>query len=167
MKRIFLAIELPEKIKKILKEKLNEINSGNWREISNDNLHITLIFFGNLDDEKLEKLKNNLRQIEFKKFKIKLTQIIRKKDMLWARVENNDKLQSLYQELLEKTKFLKIKSQNFFNPHITLAKTKLSFGFPKKPLALEFLVKKIILFESKLNHTGSRYIPIEEFNTKP
>ena len=163
MKRIFLAIELPGKIKKSLKKKLKEINSGNWREIDGNNLHITLIFFGNLTDEKSEKLITNLDQIEFNEFKIKLTQIIRKKDMLWAKIEKNDNLQSLYQRILEKIKFLKLKTPNFFNPHITLAKTKKRIKFPKIKIVANFKVKNITLFESKLNREGAKYYLLKRF----
>ena len=71
--RLFLAIDLPEKAKDYL---------YNFRRISRDyvkvswvpkkNLHLTLKFFGEVDEKKLEALKAELKNIKQDSFKVKL-----------------------------------------------------------------------------------------------
>lgn len=166
MKRIFLAIDLPKDIKKNLREKLKEINSGNWREIDHDNLHITLIFFGNLTDEKLKRLIESFKQIKLERFEIKISEIVRKKDMLWANIRESASLESLYEELKDKSRFLDLEDHRRFTPHITLAKTKKKFQMPKMLLNLDFSIDRITLYESKIDHRGSKYYPILKIRAK-
>ena len=49
MIRVFIAIELPKSVKKMLSAFIREISGGNWeyKWVSRDNLHITMAFLGN------------------------------------------------------------------------------------------------------------------------
>jgi len=52
-KRIFIAINLPEEIKKKLSEYQSKLPDLPIRWVKKDNLHITLVFLGYLNDEEI------------------------------------------------------------------------------------------------------------------
>ena len=65
--RLFLAIELSDKIKKEIDEQLSEIKKTypQFQWVSSDNYHITIHFFGEISDHK--KIINKLEQVLYDK----------------------------------------------------------------------------------------------------
>ena len=72
--RTFIAIEFPDEvIKEVarIQEVLNNWKfTGKMTEL--ENLHLTLKFLGEIEDNKLEEVKENLKKIKFKSFRAKL-----------------------------------------------------------------------------------------------
>src|SRR3990172_2411149 len=72
--RIFIAIEFPSDIVKEIariQELISKVKfTGKLTEL--ENLHLTLKFFGEVDDIKLGKIKEALKKVEFSKMDLKL-----------------------------------------------------------------------------------------------
>ncbi|HOK00684.1 MAG TPA: RNA 2',3'-cyclic phosphodiesterase [Candidatus Pacearchaeota archaeon] len=179
--RIFIAINLPEKIK----EKLISYQRQ-WQELpvkwtKKDNLHITLFFLGHVDNDEVLKIINILKEevLKFEPFFLKLKKISyvptrNNPKMIWAIGENSEKLIALKNDiekaLIEKTDFSPEKRK--FSFHITLGRIK-QWEFRRiepeevpeidEEINLNFEVKSIELMESKLKRSGPQYIMLESF----
>jgi 2'-5' RNA ligase len=178
--RIFVAINLPEEIKKELakyEEKWPEL-PAKW--VAKDNLHITLEFLGHLTDLQLAEVCSVVAEVakNHKQFSINLTNILYgplKKmppKMIWAQGEKIEELTDLRNDmeeyLLEKVNFRP--EGRGFVPHITLARIS-EFLFrqiepEERPeveenLDLTFYVESIEVMESELTRQGPRYTIIE------
>ena len=155
--RIFIAINLPEDVKKKLADYQLKWPELPARWTKKENLHITLEFLGETTDEELlEILKNTKETAEkHKPFSVNFKKIIYGPPrgvprMIWATGE-------------------KIKEFNF-SPHITLARLK-TWEFNKmepeeKPeineeINLTFEVNSIEVMESDLKRGGPEYIILE------
>lgn len=151
-RRIFIAIELPDSAKKELFA-FNEIWSelpAKW--INEQNLHMTLQFFGNIDENKVENIIQNLTTIGERNSRFEATmekisygppKEIPK--YIWAYITPSDNLTTLAKEL-NLTQFI---------PHITLARIdKMRFNGMETPIIDEdidivFPVSHISIMESK------------------
>jgi 2'-5' RNA ligase len=166
--RIFIAINLPEDIKK----KLFDYQSR-WPELpcqwtKKENLHITLEFLSYLTDEELIELCQKTREIASKKksFSIHLNKICYDPPASQA---FNKKLPRMIWVTSER-----IKEFNF-SPHITLGRIKTWQFRQIKPKErpkideetnLSFEVNSIEVMESALKRTGSNYTILESYPLK-
>jgi len=167
--RTFISIDISEKIKKeILKiqEKLPEF-AGKKTEF--ENLHLTLKFLGEIDDEKAKKVIEKLKEIKLKSFETKIDSIgvfsenfIR---IVWLHLTNCEELQK---EIDEKLKDLFEKEERFMG-HLTIARVK-KIDDKKKFLQelkkikipeINFVVKKFNLKKSMLTPDGPVYEDLE------
>ena len=178
--RIFIAINLPQDIKKELSD-----YEKRWPELTakwtrSENLHITLIFLGDLNDIELGEVCVATKEVvkNYTSFNVALHTISYGPSnkipprMIWARgvkitdlslIKNN-----LQEALLDKVNF--IPEYKGFSPHITLAKIS-SFKWraiepEERPevnenIDLTFTVESIDVMESVLKKTGPEYLIIE------
>jgi len=180
MKRIFIAIEIPEEIKnKIieLQKQLSPVGSLRKKEpnmvekrkkemkgklTERENLHITLKFLGEIDEDKIEEVKKRLREIKFKSFEAKVdkigffdnqkSQIYSNELIVWLNVANCEKLQKEIDKKLEGL----FEKEKIFMGHLTIARTKYIQDKKKfleelekiKISSLGFNVKEFVLKES-------------------
>lgn len=181
--RIFIAINLPEDIKKELAsyaEKWPEL-PAKWT--SKENLHITLEFLGDLTDVEIADACKIVSEAAKRhgSFSINLNKILYgppKKDpprMVWAEGEKSDELSNLKEDLqenlLEKTSYRP--EGRGFVPHITLARIK-EWEFRKiepeerpeinENIDLVFTVESIEVMESELKKGGPQYTILESHN---
>src|SRR3990172_668003 len=74
MTRAFIAVEFPDEVVKEIariQELISKVKfTGKLTEL--ENLHLTLKFFGEVDDIKLGKIKEALKKVEFSKMDLKL-----------------------------------------------------------------------------------------------
>lgn len=170
--RCFLAIELPEGIKKELSRIQKEIPEFKGNLVSKENMHLTLKFFGEIDDKKLNEIKKELSEIKFNSFKANLGKIgsfpsesfIR---VLWVSLEPADKVKELNAEI---NKILESHDREF-ESHITLARIKFikeKEAFIKKIKGIKFKtrdfeIKSFVLKKSTLTEKGPIYETIKEF----
>ena len=71
--RVFIAINPPEEIRQgidELKNKVGQLDAVKW--VEKENIHITLKFFGEINDTMLDKVKLCLEGIKVSSFKVKL-----------------------------------------------------------------------------------------------
>jgi len=194
MKRIFIAINLPQEIKSQLQEiekeleKLfpSELSREMVRWVKKDNLHITLLFVGQVDEIKIPQIYQivqNISQNEFP-FSLKLEKVTYGPPgripprLIWVELEKKPQLVSLAEKLknqIMKAGILKRVEQREFSPHITLGRIR-TWQWKKiepeerpeveKEIDLQFEVKSIEVMESKLKRTGAEYTILQSFYFK-
>lgn len=171
MKRLFIAIAIPENIQKELKKIYGKVNVN---FVSLENLHITLKFFGNVELNKEESIHLELTQIakDFSPFFIKLKTIncfYRKEKpvVLWVGIEDRARLVDLQSKinhvLFDNLKIPKEKKK--FVPHLTLSRLKkynekLLLKFIEEHSDFEtdsFAVDRFYLYSSVTEQKGAIY----------
>lgn len=128
-RRIFIAINLDDKTKKFIDNKLTA-----WKEelpirwTAMENLHITLQFIGYIDDEQTEEIVGRLNEIlqDIEAFDISLNLIewgpsAEKPKMLWLKGEKNQQLIEL-RNLVENAVMDYAIEMKEFRPHVTLGR---------------------------------------------
>jgi len=181
--RIFLAINLPDKIKKRLSEFKKEWFDLPIRLTKTENLHITLIFIGYVDTEEVIDVCKLTKEAISKEsiFEIKLNKICfgplnKKPRMIWAVGDINNDLSRLKNNL-EGNLFNSNKNitgyNRSFRPHIILAKIKqkewlklLNKPNIEKDISLSFLVDSVKIMESYLSRKGPEYTVLESIPLK-
>lgn len=180
MIRLFVALEIPEPVK----DKLIEIRKSlcydeiNFRWEPVEKLHITLKFIGDINEKFLDPIKSDLLFLENYK---KLDGLIKKfgfffrdgiPSILWASLELNPEVNEIVAELEDLfTKYRIHKEKRKFKPHLTLLRIKKDPGSDFinsfKAVNFEPLIfqsDKIILFQSELTKTGSKYYGLKTYH---
>jgi 2'-5' RNA ligase len=182
--RVFIAINLPEEIKKQLAKYENK-----WPELPakwtpKDNLHITLEFLGDLTDQEIGDTCQIVKEVvkNHKSFSINLTKVLygppqkNPPRMIWVEGEKSKELENLKSDLqeclLEKVRFRPEEGRGF-SPHITLARIS-EWEFKKmdseeipeinENIDLNFSVESIEVMESQLKRGGPQYTILESHN---
>jgi 2'-5' RNA ligase len=174
MKRIFIAIELPGEIKQKLVEVQNKLNLPQAKLVKLEAMHLTLVFLGNVDEEKIkiavEELKKDLA--DFGKFEVTIKDLgcfpnSTRAHTIWIGLDGAQKLTQLESKIRERLRLMKFKLEDRpFVPHLTLARLRqkidLSDSMKKYQnfKADKFNVSEIIIFESQLSPKGSKHIPL-------
>ncbi len=174
--RLFLAINLPERLKKrLFKFAQNLKGFGRLKLVEENNIHLTLKFLGEAGPEPLIAA---LRAIQYKPFMLSLRGVgvfpnpdyIR---VVWAGCEKGAQdVITLHNKIEEILKLNDFKKDKDFHPHATLARVK----FPNDKRGLvdfirenqgmefgEFKVESFELMKSELSRAGPRYELIEGF----
>lgn len=184
MKRVFIAINLPKRVRKKLAKvqediRVNfEVDPVKW--VSEDNLHITLAFLGVVEESTLKALKNKMEDFNFSKFKILLDDVkyVPSRDkakMIWTTGESRELilLKKDVDTILNKVSGLENNSDEFI-PHVTLGRVQ-KLKFKRQPLEeiplledvfvdLKFKVESVDIMESKLRKGGPTYTKIKSIN---
>ncbi len=133
--RLFIAVKIPDEIKeKIHNSFLYSRDSLEFaRFTETDNLHITLVFLGEVEDALLERIKRIVESVtnKYSQKRIELSGIVIGPDintarMIWLKLGDDSQkyLESISQSLKKelKDKNILFDGRNFFNGHVTLAK---------------------------------------------
>ncbi len=183
--RIFIAINLPEDIKKELAKVESKYSELPCKWTARDNLHITLEFLGDLTVQEIGDACMAVKEtaklhgpfsINLKKILYGPNDYLKEKNkipkMIWAEGENCQELldlkKDLQNRLLEKVRF-KPEQRKFF-PHITLARIS-AWEFRKtepdeipdvsEDIDLVFSAESIEVMESELKKGGPRYTVLD------
>ena len=170
--RCFIAIDLPEEIKKEIAKIQKQLPDFKGKLTEKDNLHLTLKFLGEISDEQVNNIKEKLEKIKFNKFKAKLQNIgvfsesfVR---IIWINLENCDGLQKEIDNALSKL----FKREERFMSHLTIARVKYIKDKQKfldslkkiKIAPVEFEVQGFALKKSTLTGRGPIYGDIIRFS---
>ena len=125
MKRLFVALDLPDDVLKQLQSVAGGIPGAKW--VSPDRMHLTLSFIGEVSNSMLEEINSELNRIRANMFAIQLEGVdifANKKQAhtLWARVSKSSELMSLQSRI--ETGLVEIKlepTRRKYVPHVTLA----------------------------------------------
>lgn len=183
-KRLFIAIPLPENIKNQFEIYKNNLKTEkiNWTKI--ENLHITVQFFGEVEEKflpdiikKVQNITKNINTFTLKFDKIIFAPRNKTPRMLWAIFSDNGSFQELVNIISETMKeFIvpMLRNENIMRKkrmaHITLARfnnpqiTYLFNSVVPKIKNKNFKVQKIELWESTLARNGSIYKNIKKFS---
>ncbi len=186
--RIFIAINLPEKIRKNLTNQQLRWADLPCRWTREENLHITLAFLGYLNDEELVELCQITKEVasRHEPFMISLKKIIygpphqskhgagqasnQPPRMVWVEGGSSNELAELQKDLETNLPVEKEKENRKYAPHITLGRLK-QWEFNKiepeerpqinEDISLTFEAKSIDVMESDLKKGGPKYAIIE------
>ncbi len=182
LKRIFVAVNLPEDVKRELSFHQEEMKKSlrGVRWVEKENMHITMAFIGSIDEEKMFPVINELEMVREKAFEMKFTEMCyipndrRKAKMIWVRGESQEI--SFLNEKIEK-KLLSsginyTPDERGFTPHVTLGRIR-SWEWKRLPLVeiplleegieIRFPVNSFELMESKLKRGRADYKEIKSF----
>ena len=183
-KRIFIGLDLSDAARTIccsqialLRENFPDLRVG-WERP--EKLHITLKFLGNTDPHILAQLVARVAEIagKYQAFSLRLlrTGVFPRPSrprVLWIGTEDRPSIiQPLYAELEAECERLEYpKDQKAFRPHITIGRVRdpyeaaaLAEGHLETKIEpVEFEVSEIVIYESKLQPTGSVYSVVSRF----
>lgn len=172
--RLFIAIEL-ENLNdyfKELQQKLPKVKATYPKHF-----HLTLKFLGEVADNKLDEIKEKLKQIKFEPFKLKLGTVGVFSDekfirIVWIGLEDGEKINNL-QKQIESALEGMFKKDNKFHPHITLARIKFVEEYKKEKFIKtiksikiepkETNIENFKLIKSTLTGEGSAYEDLEVY----
>lgn len=176
MIRLFVALALPEELRRELARLCHGVRDARW--VSDENLHLTLRFIGEVEEPRVTEISDALDRIRSQQFTLVLSGVGHFKNgrvirSLWAGTEPCEGLRHLQGRIDSALRQAGVPPDGRrFTPHVTLAR--LRNGTPRQvgswieanglfraaPLAVDHFV----LFESRLGHTGAVYSPLAEFS---
>ena len=176
MPRLFVAVDLPERIRDDIADLYEAIPGARWTEDAK--LHITLRFIGEVDSVAAERIDSFLRTVAFAPFTLALKSTgffppRGQPRILWCGISRSDELIHL-QKQIERgltSKLALPPEDKKFHPHITIARLS---GAPDEKLAgflttnalfetEEFMVSGFTLYSSVLKRDGAVYVKESEY----
>ena len=174
--RCFICVDLPREIiqeVERVQEELKKKNLFHGKFVEGENLHLTLKFLGEIDEEKIEEVKRKLSEIKFEKFMAYLGEFgVFSSDyirIVWTHILGK-KVEDLQRIVDEKISGLFEKEKRFMS-HLTVARVK---NVKDKKLLLQalkeikvrnvgFEVNEFYLMKSELKPEGPEYSVLKEF----
>ena len=182
--RSFLAFELPVDIKKTVVRALGEIgHSGlDARWVKAENIHLTVVFLGNIKTEDIEGIKEEVRNVcpEYGSFDIALKGVgcfpnKRRPRVLWLGLDGDIERMSHFRGDLQRVlKGFGIKEEKRpFRPHLTLGRFRSTrkIGSRLEEILLKYAalespaetLSELYLFKSDLKPGGTVYTKLESW----
>jgi RNA 2',3'-cyclic 3'-phosphodiesterase len=168
MHRLFVAIRPPEPIRDLLIDAMDDSADFRWQ--SEDQLHLTLRFIGEVDRPLARDLADALARIQAPSFDLRICGVglfeQRNSGALWAGVEPREPVAALAAKVERVCQQAGLEAERrAFHPHITLARWKgrrrhevARFLDRARALSSEpFRVSEFHLFESRLSRHGAHY----------
>ena len=177
--RTFLAITPPSDIQSMLFDygkRIHERFSDAWKFEKREKLHLTLQFFGNLENEDLKKVTAVVRETIQKAEPFMLSvmgvtgyPIVARATVLVLELSYPEELFAMRQSMIGAFKKNGLPAEHRFTPHITLARSRspgdinerIAKSFPLP--SIEFNVTTLNLFASHMSLEGSRYEVLSTF----
>src|SRR5437762_1666151 len=168
MHRLFVALRPPEAIRDLLIDAMDDSADFRWQ--TDEQLHVTLRFVGEVDRPVADDLADALGRVRAERFQLRVKEVGRfegrNSGTLWAGVEPKEPLAALAAKIERGCQSVGLEPERrAFHPHITLARWKgrrtrevASFlerhrGLVSAPWEIE----AFILFESRLSRHGAHY----------
>jgi len=180
--RSFLAFEIPSKILKKIGEVQEDFKSSHAdvRWVSPEKIHLTLKFFGNIDEPRIEPIIQSIdglirvtSPIPLKVRGVGAFPHLKNPRVIWVGlVDGKAALIDLQKQLERELEKIGFESEDrAFHPHLTLGRMKSSKGKEGLVGRMErhqeeefgdFQAERMILFKSDLRPTGPIYTPLRE-----
>lgn len=171
MRRLFVAIAMPDPVREKLAELLHGVVDARW--VDPENLHLTLRFIGEVDGGAAEEIADALSRIRHPGFALSLEglgyfETRGRLRALWVGVRPEPALTALRRKVETALASAGFPAESRkFKPHVTLARfsgTPVAAAAPfiatHASLRVEpFEVESFHLFESKLGSGGPTYVP--------
>jgi len=167
---LFIALNFKNEAKTRINEIIKKVksNSIQGKFVNEEHIHLTLEFLGEIQNNRLNLIKEVMNQLEFESFAFRLTKIGYFKrpegNIYWLGIEDNDTLfqihKKLYQNLMDKGFELE---EREYKPHITLGrKVKLNDSFNTNELDdiirnIDIDIDKVDLMKSELLNGKLKY----------
>ena len=174
MHRLFVAIRPPEHVRDLLVDAMDEGPGLRW--VSDENLHLTLRFIGEVERPLANDIADALSRIRFSQFELQVGGVgrfdQRSGGALWAAVEPKKPVAELAAKVDRSCQSAGLEPERrAFHPHITLARYNRhsrdeARDFERRVSGLSserFRVDRFVLFESRLSRQGAHYETVAEF----
>ena len=176
--RSFLAFETPPDMKGAMTRILEDVKRSklNVRWVKVDNIHLTVVFIGNIREEDLSEIRAAIDPIcrKYGPFKLSLRGLgsfpnPRRPRVIWAGLDGDiERMSCLKDDLQRQLKAFGLKDEKrAFRPHLTLGRFRKSVrgGFPVEDLISRYAdfrgnlceLDELILFKSDLKPGGAVY----------
>lgn len=182
MIRSFLAIELPEAIRRKIEEvqKDLKLSHADVRWVSPEKIHLTLKFFGSIDESRIDPIVKSIGgpTQTSSPFSLAVRGMgafphLKNPRVIWmGLVGEKEILPSFQRELEKELRKIGFESEDRpFHPHLTLGRMKSNQGRDELIGRMEkyreeqfgdFQVEKVVLFKSDLRPSGPIYTPLKE-----
>jgi len=166
MKRLFFALWPSDKTRKQIDSFNCSISSTHLKKVKADNLHVTLVFLGNVDTESELMLRQSVSDIKVEPFDLHFNQLAfwSKQRILCLLTQHYDEqLLMLVNQLKRKVEQCGLKTEERpYKPHITVARkaTRLT---DTKAFSIEWSAQSYCLVESCSTEDGVRYQVIQRW----
>ena len=174
MHRLFVAIRPPDDIVDLVVDAMDDAPTLRW--VSDDNLHLTLRFIGEVERPMAEDIARSLQRIKAERFALQLQSVgqfsQRGGGAVWAGIEPKEKVTSLAAKVDRACVAAGLEPEHrAFRPHITLARFRRgaeaeASDFVRRNSGLTsplFIVTEFSLVESLLSRHGAHYEAIASF----
>tara|TARA_B100000678_G_scaffold182221_2_gene152249 strand:- start:311 stop:874 length:564 start_codon:yes stop_codon:yes gene_type:complete len=178
MHRLFVALRPPPEIRDPLIDTMEGVEGARWQ--SDEQLHLTLRFVGEVDAPQAEDLASALDAVRAAPFTLRVRGIgtFERKgrtSALWAKVEESEPLNILQRRVERACRSAGLAPETRkFVPHITIARVNSSTGpiggwlAEHGRLALQdWPVDTFRLYESHLGGAGAEYVAVGHFSLGP
>ena len=169
MKRLFFALWPNNEIRKQIDSFNKSIKSGNLKKVQRDNLHITLVFLGNVDAKSETILRQSVESISVQPFVLQFDQLNywqKPRILCLATQQYDTQLSILVNALKKAAEQCSIKTEKRpYQPHITLARkarTKIEVKTPR----ITWQAQSFCLVESCSTTNGVHYQVLQSWNFK-
>lgn len=169
MPRLFIALELPDSVKRQLLALSRSMRGARWQ--NEGQLHLTLKFIGEIDGSRMQDLLDALSEVKVEPFTLQIEGVDyigsrRYPRILYAKVNKPSELSRLYRRINSALEGMGLElEKQKLRPHITLARLK-ETPYPEIARFLQtesllkseaFPIDSFHLFRSKLSPSGSEY----------
>lgn len=175
MHRLFAAIRPPEPVRDLLIDVMDAgVSDFRWQ--SDEQLHLTLRFIGEVERPLANDIASELGRVQFPAFQLRIAGIgkfeRRSGGVLWAGIEPKSEMVALASKIERACQSAGVEPEHrAFHPHITLARwsgrrTGEVDGILKRHHTLKsepFGVDSFILYESRLSRHGAHYEAVAEY----
>ncbi len=175
MIRLFVAIQLPEDLRRRMGALAGGVPSARW--VAEDNLHLTLRFIGEVGEDRLEDITAALATVKGVPFPMNLSGVghfesRRRARTLWVGIEPNAELEALYDRVESALVRAGLEPESRkFSAHVTMARLKnVAVGKVTDWLAMgaafhapPVRVDGFTLLSSFLSRSGAIYSTVQEF----
>ena len=161
--RLFVAIELSEELRSSLIGMLHEMKKAGVKGsyAPAQNLHLTLAFLGEQEDP--EVIKEVLKSVSYKPFKLSLDEKGTFGDTLWIGIKGNQGLNKLARDVRSVLAEYLPEDERDFIPHITLIRKVNGKYKGVKDAKGEMMVKKVSLMKSEQKKGKQVYTELFSF----
>ncbi len=167
MPRLFIAIDMPDALRGKICELRRNLPGVRWTE--REQIHLTLSFIGDANEENFQRIRESLDAVKFRRFCIEMNSCgffpnARRPSVFWLGCAESPKLSALKNDIDDILELNGLpRETRRFTPHITVARlkdvqqkevSKLE-GMFKDMLPQEFPVDGFILYSSALTANGA------------
>lgn len=176
--RLFVAVPLPKGVRQKLLDLQQSIDGMRWQ--SQEQMHLTLKFVGEVDATGASELRKELDKISHPGFSMTIAGLGyfpegKRPNVVWVGINENANLRELHKKVEDRCKNIGIAPENRpFKPHVTIARANntskravTSFITKHKTFAVTGIpVNEFILYESRLHLDGARHHPLQSYVLK-
>jgi 2'-5' RNA ligase len=177
--RLFIALGISEEAKDTLRKTQKKIQSSNSKLTLVKEFHLTLKFLGEVEENKVEEIKERLSKVKFEGFEVCTGNIgvfpsIESIRVLWVGLESKNMIESLQNKIEEALSGMFAEDKEF-HAHVTIARVKFIdnkklFKDSLKNIKAErikFKIDRFRLMKSTLLPAGPVYEVLEEYKAEP